>query len=1712
MSRTENQLLNYISDNIFLDHEWHTDDLVRISNDVLSLNESTSWRIKKKMKTVGVALVICLNIGIDPPDIIKPNPCARKECWIDPVGPKQKGLEFIGNALQSQYEKWHSTAKYKQCLDPTSEELRKMCINLRKSSRNDRLLFHYNGHGVPKPTKNGELWFFGKHYTHYTPVAASDLRSWLGEPTIYVLDCSGADVLISHLVDNPSYKTEMMSGGAVSSSARMSSFQSFSSLNGYQAGMEGPTIVLAACKTNEILPLNPLFPADVFTSCLTTPITIAVRWFILQNPYSMEWVNVDIADNIPGKDNDRKTPRGELNWIFTAITDTIAWNTLPSKLFQQLFRQDLLVASLFRNFLLAKRIMKSLNCTAQSWPLLPDSTMHHLWQAWDLTLESFLNFTMGLLKGSSLVNYRNNMSFHGPSGKVVSPVWGRSQASSLGGPVNSVFNFTFFTDQLTAFDLWLDFATPGSEPPMHLAIVLQVLMFKTHRLRALHLLKRYLALGPEAVSLSLHVGIFPYILKLLNSTDDQKQILISIWASIIGFDPSCKQQLVNEKSQPYFIQHLMNKSMSVGDRCMAAFVLAEICNGFKEGQQSCLQLGLHRTCTSILSEDEIQQSSTLKKWACLCLYKLCENFVWAKYLVITEAGHTQLYPLLVDSDPTVRAAAVLALGELFGASALSNTLVSGSLFPQSPRNTPGMMPEQRLGRSPSYNLSPSPMLHQQSSQSFHAPSSDFQQQRSMTSCSPFGQKDLQEAEIQLALQLLECCTDGCSIVRLESVYALSKFFVQNAHLDCVKIVAKSLWTRNRKKKEIIRLERQSVSPKTIKSSSPLPGAKPPHGVSKLVRVYPWHLNEDESVEITIAVEDYLVSQEAAQTQPSFNSTSREFMGFSGIGLDLSKSPSPQLPVSTGLTHGDYRRRLEAFPSRSRQGSKGDNPGMRNASPDYLSTFQRQGSKQDGGGSQRDSDEKEVFLSPNEAAEAEEETHMGLAHHPSTPSLPALMASAYVRLWLALTEVQGKDPHSVVAEAAGDIRYRMHVLLALEERQKFVRDLSRSQSDLAITHGPSSHDSAGGWIPAPSPVNYRQGRFLPGGGNSPHPMTEGQGTYLNDISLVKGASSHAQGATVNATPPFSPLGVVSGSKAQHSNLKFPIPLSASGSRAKLSESALFDRAHQPETHQSLQDKTVLGSGNNPLGKYSSESMLVEALTGWPLDISALDLLLTFHSSFYQLTKSMFLSPDLGYDPHHDSLSVEGKNRAYRNSKILEMLEHQKHLMSVFKEVEDRPEINFPEKKPPKGPNGGHSEDSNHSKAALTSLPPNLAKFEQKALLKMENAFMTSIVMFHAFQDILAVSDGTNVDIWSLEDQARLCVIQNKHKIDRSKVVGQLRRGKGLPEEASHPINTLETSIFSPLTSPRISSMCWINESYDALLLLGSDDGVVKVWRDVSTSYETGGKCDSDDAAAGNSHGGSHKRSHYSAVELASAFSALPDVAETSRGSGLVLSWQQATGTLIAGGNSSTIRVWDLGREQCVRVFNTGCETCLTTIAASTRANFGGQQTLRDYQSGTRDAPPSSWILAGFADGSIGVYDDRVGGRVHHAREHTSWIVQSFLRADTQEVITGSVRGSVKFWDIRTMRTHKTLEVQKSPLTAFTVHNCAPLIATGSHAQFIKILTLGGEQLGNIIKYYDGFLGQRIGAVTCLAFHPYKTLLAGSFTDSIVTVYGTEKSDR
>ena len=150
--------------------------------------------------------------------------------------------------------------------------------------QSERVLFHYNGHGVPQPTSNGEVWVFNKNFTQYIPVSIHDLATWLGNPAIYVIDCSHAGVILDALKANASYGAGSAAAGAGGGSGQQP-FQrgSGGATSGERSGSMSTepsreTIILAACGANQMLPQDSDLCADIFTACLTTPIKVAMRW------------------------------------------------------------------------------------------------------------------------------------------------------------------------------------------------------------------------------------------------------------------------------------------------------------------------------------------------------------------------------------------------------------------------------------------------------------------------------------------------------------------------------------------------------------------------------------------------------------------------------------------------------------------------------------------------------------------------------------------------------------------------------------------------------------------------------------------------------------------------------------------------------------------------------------------------------------------------------------------------------------------------------------------------------------------------------------------------------------------------------------------------------------------------------------------------------------------------------------------------------------------------------------------------------------------------------------------------------------------------------------------------------------------------------------------------------------------------------------------
>ncbi|KAF8971831.1 hypothetical protein BDZ97DRAFT_1785365 [Flammula alnicola] len=667
-------------------------------------SKNIAWRgsAPGKVKTATAALVICLNIDVDPPDVVKTNPCAVLECWVDPhTMPSHKALEAIGSNLQHQFEGLSLKIPYKPILDPSLEDLRRFCQTLRKTAKDDAILFYYNGHGVPKPTASGELWCFNRNYTQYIPVSLQEVQSWLGSPGVYIWDCSAAGHLLHNFniyAERRDHEVNMLHGGYAEGTQPM--------MNSLQ---------LAACGANEHLPSCPELPADIFTSCLTSPIDIALRYFIMNHQLPNN-ITTDMVMQLPGDLKDRRTPLGELNWIFTAITDTIAWTTFSRETFTRLYRCDLLIASLFRNFLLAERIMKNYHCTPHTYPPLPATNTHPLWATWDLAVDTCLRQLPDLLAksinpgagaGNAIANIGTTPGRIGSTNRQ-DPNIGTTK---LPGDKPYVYvPSRFFADQLTAFEVWISRGgsaltkkgplslpqqpadnyngqpetncvsnelDPSSErhlvprkPPDQLPIVLQVLLSQPHRLRALILLSQFVDLGPWAVHLVLTIGIFPYISKLLQAAgQDLRPVLIFIWARILAVDSSVQTDLYNSQGYRYFsnVLGLKNEDAlpnSSEHKAMCSFILASICRDFPHGQAACWAERVFDNCYDRLEEPDF----LLRQWTALCIAQMWDANDEIKVYGVDRGTQDKLISMLSDDSAEVRSAALYALGTFMGAS------------------------------------------------------------------------------------------------------------------------------------------------------------------------------------------------------------------------------------------------------------------------------------------------------------------------------------------------------------------------------------------------------------------------------------------------------------------------------------------------------------------------------------------------------------------------------------------------------------------------------------------------------------------------------------------------------------------------------------------------------------------------------------------------------------------------------------------------------------------------------------------------------------------------------------------------------------------------------------------------------------------------------------------------------------------------------------
>lgn len=266
-------------------------------------------------------------------------------------------------------------------------------------------------------------------------------------------------------------------------------------------------------------------------------------------------------------------------------------------------------------------------------------------------------------------------------------------------------------------------------------------------------------------------------------------------------------------------------------------------------------------------------------------------------------------------------------------------------------------------------------------------------------------------------------------------------------------------------------------------------------------------------------------------------------------------------------------------------------------------------------------------------------------------------------------------------------------------------------------------------------------------------------------------------------------------------------------------------------------------------------------------------------------------------------------------------------------------------------------------------------------------------------------------------------------------------------------------------------------HNGLLMTCSEDGGVKVWRDFTMKGEQ---------------------------RLATAWQSVVLHSQTVPDSraAFCLAQEYGASTLFASGGGGgsgqvpTVNAWDLRREYCV-----------SQLSAS---NDDASAADLEHLASSRSSP---LLYAADATGLVRVFDLRTSspvGTLQHLKERLAGMVAEPGGLEHQ-VVLGYRSGNISFLDcrmsggaaqgslLRSIEGHS-----KGHVTTVCSHPNAPLFATATASQVVKVWSMRGEQVG-VVRAHTSFLAQRIGPITCLAFSPYSLSLASGGGDSICAVY-------
>lgn len=288
-------------------------------------------------KTKSAICFLCLFDGLRIPSIRR---LIRKPHIFHEMQVRIFDPSFFSPNAQESLSNTYTNIIQGQCdclVDPSIDSVRQILSIHANNSKNQRIILHYCGYGCLAPNQEGSIYFFTQDRSKYFPILITNLIASCPAPLLMIFDVNNAGSL-------------------------------FKSINMLRENKKLDLFALFSSGADEPLPSSTDLPLDLFSQCLLNPFKTMIWWQMRRMSKSLS--QADISDVTNNK---------FFESFLDSVLEAIAFDVVPPKTHQEIFRKDPAVAQLFRGFFLAQYIFWFFHIKPESIPHLPSGNDHVLW-------------------------------------------------------------------------------------------------------------------------------------------------------------------------------------------------------------------------------------------------------------------------------------------------------------------------------------------------------------------------------------------------------------------------------------------------------------------------------------------------------------------------------------------------------------------------------------------------------------------------------------------------------------------------------------------------------------------------------------------------------------------------------------------------------------------------------------------------------------------------------------------------------------------------------------------------------------------------------------------------------------------------------------------------------------------------------------------------------------------------------------------------------------------------------------------------------------------------------------------------------------------------------------------------------------------------------------------------------------------------------------